>query len=338
MRVRTTAFFMSAAVLAAGTVVVPTAAPAPFARIVAFGASLSDSGNAFALKGGTNTPPDYLLDPLLVPSAPYARGGHHFSNGATWVEQFARSMGLAGSVRPAFLAPDPTATNYAVGAARAHEDGINVNLSTQVNAFLQQSGGVAPHDALYTIEMGGNDIRDALVAYPGGGSSLILHDAIISIAGNIQILYAAGARSFLVWRAPDVGKTPAIRRLDAINPGAAYLASQLSQGFNAGLDGAVAQLLGLPGIRIVRLDAYRLLNDLVADGAAFGLTNVRRPALRRTFRRSRARVPTSSCFGMAFIRPELCTQSSRWKWLPRWRSDRQVCEQGEAAVGPPPRR
>ena len=274
MRVRTTALFMSAAVLAAVTIAVPIAAPAPFGRIVAFGASLSDSGNAFALKGETNTPPDYMLDPLLVPSAPYARGGHHFSNGATWVEQFARSVGLAGSVRPAFLAADPTATNYAVGGARAHEDFINVNLSTQVQAYLQQTGGVASPDALYTIEMGGNDIRDALVAYPSGGSGPILHDAIVSIAVNIQTLYAAGARTFLVWRAPDVGMTPAIRRLNVISPGAAYLASQLTQGFNAGLDGVVAQLKGLPGIRIVKLDAFRLLNDLVAHPVDFGLTNV----------------------------------------------------------------
>ena len=102
MRVRKTAVFGAVAVLAFATATVRTAAQGPFASIVAFGASLSDSGNAFALRGGTNTPPDYLLDPLLVPSAPYARGGHHFSNGATWIEQFARSQGLAGSVRPAY--------------------------------------------------------------------------------------------------------------------------------------------------------------------------------------------------------------------------------------------
>jgi phospholipase/lecithinase/hemolysin len=48
----------------------------------------------------------------------------------------------------------------------------------------------------------------------------------------------------------------------------------LTQGFNAGLDGVVTQLSALPGIRIDRLDAYRLLNDIVADPAAFGLTDV----------------------------------------------------------------
>ena len=89
MKLRTTACLVAVTVLSVATVSVPGAAAAPFGRIVAFGTSLSDSGNAFALRGGANTPPDYLLDPLLVPNAPYARGGHHFSNGATWVEQLA---------------------------------------------------------------------------------------------------------------------------------------------------------------------------------------------------------------------------------------------------------
>ncbi len=162
-----------------------------------------------------------------------------------------------------------------MGAARAYEDGINLNLPAQVDAFLQQSGGVAPSDGLYIIEMGGNDIRDALVAFAGGGNGgPILQAANVSIANSIGALYVAGARNFLVWRAPNVALTPAIRTLDRVNPGAAQLATQLTQGFNAGLDGVVAQLSGLPGIGIVRLDAYRMLNDLVAHPAAFGLTDV----------------------------------------------------------------
>ena len=257
MRARKTALFAAAIVLGVATATTSPVAQARFGRIVVFGASLSDSGNAYALRGGTNTPPDYELDPLLVPSAPYARGGHHFSNGATWVEQFARSLGLAGSVRPAFLSSADNATNYAVGAARSYEDGLNVNLSAQVEAFLQQFGGVAPADALYTIEMGGNDIRDALLAFPTG-SGAILQAANISIANNIGALYAAGARTFIVWRAPNVGLTPAIRAFDRVRPGAVLLATGLTQGFNTGLDGVVTQLsTTLPGIRIVRLDAFR---------------------------------------------------------------------------------
>src|SRR3954469_12426707 len=116
MKARQTVVMCGIAVLAMAPAAVQTAPGTGFSRIVAFGTSLSDPGNAFALRGGTNTPPDYDMDPLLVPSAPYARGGHHFSNGATWVEQYARSTGLAVTVRPAFEG-EGGATNFAVGGA-----------------------------------------------------------------------------------------------------------------------------------------------------------------------------------------------------------------------------
>ena len=249
------------------------AAQSRFSGIVVFGTSLSDPGNAFALVGDQSTPPDFMLNPLLIPSAPYARGGHHFSNGATWVEQFARSVGLGDSVRAALATTDPAVTNYAVGAARAYNDGVNFNLTRQVDAFLQRSGGVASSNALYVIEMGGNDIRDAFQIYAtGGDGGPILPAALGSIAANIQHLYAAGAREFLVWVAPNVALTPAIRTL---GPAAGALATALTQAFNGGLAQVLGQLsLGLPGIGFARLDVYQIQNAIVADPAAFNLTSV----------------------------------------------------------------
>jgi phospholipase/lecithinase/hemolysin len=242
-----------------------------FDDIVVFGTSLSDSGNAFALRGRASTPPDYSLDPLLVPSAPYARGGHHFSNGATWIEQFARPLGLAGSVRPAFVGSSG-ATNFAVGAARARDDGVNFNLAHQVNAFLERSGGVVSPNALIVIEMGSNDVRDAFVVFASGGNGApILQAAVTSVAFNIQRLYAAGARQFLVWTVPNVALTPAIRSL---GPAAGALASQLTQLLNAGLAQALAQLSALPGIAFARLDAFQALIAINQNPSAFGLTNV----------------------------------------------------------------
>ena len=49
----------------------------------------------------------------------------------------------------------------------------------------------------------------------------------------------------------------------------------LSQLFTAGLSGVLTQLSALPGIGIARLDAYTLLNDIVADPQSYGLTNAR---------------------------------------------------------------
>ena len=243
--------------------------------IVVFGTSLSDSGNAHTLTGGTNAPPTYSVDAFLIPDRPYDRGGHHFSNGKTWIEQFALSQGLGGSVRPAFRADDPYATNYAVGAARAREDGKNLNLPAQVDAFLQQFDGTAPGDALYAIEMGSNDVRDALVVFANGGNgAVVIQSALNSMASNIALLHSRGARRFLVWNVPNVALTPAIRMLDAQIPGAAFLASQLTLAFNAGLGTVLGQLSALPGIEIRRLDVYQTLADIVADPEGFDLSNV----------------------------------------------------------------
>lgn len=256
------------------------AAAQAFDRIVVFGTSLSDPGNAFALRGGTSTPPDYGLDPFFIPDAPYTGGGgssHHFSNGPTWIEQFARPVGLTGSVRPAFKGSNAKATNYAVGGARAHEDGINFNLSAQVEAFRRDFGGVAPSNALYVIEMGGNDIRDALVRILVSGDphagDVIIAGALGSIGATIQELFTRGARKFLVWNAPNIGLTPAIGSLGGLP---VFIAGQVTEGFNSQLEAAVLVPLGgaLPGIEIVRLNVYQKLNDIVANPGAFDLTEV----------------------------------------------------------------
>jgi phospholipase/lecithinase/hemolysin len=245
-----------------------------FSRIVVFGTSLSDSGNAFALTGQASTPPYDSLDPFLVPDAPYAKGGHHLSNGATWVEQFARPLGLAGSVRPAFQSSNPNATNYAVGAARAREAGFN-DLSDQVSMFLSDFGGVAPSDALYVIEMGSNDVRDALVALGSGGDAgAIINAAIGAIGDSITALYAAGARNFIVANVPNLGLLPAVRILDGISPGSAAAAGLLSQSFNLALNTLLGFLSGLPDIEIAVLDIFQVVNALVATPEAFGLTEV----------------------------------------------------------------
>jgi phospholipase/lecithinase/hemolysin len=251
--------------------------PTAYSGIVVFGTSLSDSGNAFALRGGTNTPPDYQVDPLLIPGIPFARGGHHFSDGATWIEQLGRAMGLAASVRPAYRSEGAKATNYAVGSARAREAGETVDLGEQVAAFLADHAGVAPSDALYVIEMGSSDVRDAIVAYQTGGptaAQAILAQAIGSIAQNMQLLYQSGARHFLVWLPPNVALTPAIRQLAQANPAVAALATFLTTSFNSGLSSVLGGFSASTEMIITRFDAYSLLNAIAANPLSFGLTNV----------------------------------------------------------------
>ncbi|HZR70441.1 MAG TPA: SGNH/GDSL hydrolase family protein [Burkholderiales bacterium] len=264
----------------AGALALALAAPAlaqPAPRLVVFGDSLSDPGNAFALAGGTNTPPDYSVDFFLVPSQPYARGGHHFTNGDTWIELLARARGMNANAQPAFRSNAAGAANYAIGGARARDDGTATSLSRQVDAFLGDTGGGAPGGALYVIEVGGNDIRDIAQTR----DPTLAAAALGAIQANIARLHGAGARTFLVWNAPKVAATPAIRMADAALPGTAQAVDGVTLQYNAGLAQVLSGLeAALPGVRFVRYDVYAALAAIAASPAAFGLTNVTDPCIR----------------------------------------------------------
>lgn len=250
-------------------------APATFAhdssKLVFFGDSLSDPGNYFIRFGTTSHPPF-----VPIPDDPYAIGGHHFSNGATWAEQLARGLHHPASGKPALRAPG-VFTNYAVGRARARAAApvfSAYDLSTQVGLFLSDFGGHASSDDLYVVWIGANDLDDALNALaidPSGATSTgIIGAAITAVAGNIQALHAAGATAFLIPNVPNLAITPAVR---ALGPIAQFLATQLTDAYNGALDRTLSALEGRQ-IHFVRLDVNALLDDVLAAPQAFGLTNV----------------------------------------------------------------
>ena len=253
--------------------------PITFDRIVVFGASISDPGNAFALLGEAIEPPYQELDTFLLPDAPYATGGYHFSNGATWIEQYAKPRGLGNYVAAAFNEKNSHAMNYAVGGARARNDGFNFNLRDQVSAFLNDVGNVAPSHALYVIDIGANDVRDALVT----GDASILEDALKAIGANMAALYAAGAKQFLVLNVPDLGVLPALRIADDLcnhSCGAGFFGGVLSRIFNFNLEnGVLADIGSQPGVKIARLNLRQIVNDVMNNPAAFGLTETEAPCI-----------------------------------------------------------
>jgi phospholipase/lecithinase/hemolysin len=252
-------------------------------RVVAFGASLTDSGNAFVwlsepenrgCGASANVPPFDLLDDFLAPDGPYATGGHHYSNGATWVEGLGRSLALAGNARPALQNTGIEASNYAVGGARAVADyRCRFNLPAQIGVYVDDFAQTSAR-TLVAIEIGGNDVRDALVAAAGGQSPApYIQSALGSLAGSITRLYFHGARKFLVLNVPDIGKSPAVRMLDQVYPGIAEFAGVLASAYNDGLLGVVQALGALPGIDVRILDIHATLNDVVAHPGTHGFVN-----------------------------------------------------------------
>ena len=262
--------------------IAPVYAASPYSGIYVFGDSLSDPGNVFVVTGEHSVRP-FSAD--NIPDAPYARGGHHFSNGKTWIEQLSAGLKLKGGTGPALRTS--AFTNYAFGAARARMTGV-MDLSSQVGLLMSHTQGNIPVDALYSVFVGGNDVRDATtvffdVFFDTGdpvaaqlAAEAVVGEAVQSIADNIMLLAGSGASDFLVPNVPDIGVTPAVQ---ALGPQAVAVATGLSAGFNAALEAALVNLETGFGIRITRLNVFKLINDAVADPDIAGLVNVTEPCI-----------------------------------------------------------
>ena len=260
-----------------------------FSGIHAFGTSLSDEGNAFIACGEQSLPPYDNLTSFLNAApgnSPYARGGHHFSNGSTWVEALAKSLGVANSALP--VLQNPVGTNYAQAGTTAIPGGplgplpCRVSFGTQILAAIERGG--IPGDALVAVEIGSNDVINALGSFlfllrqgdPNAMEKAVaaLEYAAYLTAEGINSLIDSGASTVLWATVPDIGLTPAIALLDEQLGGSGlvkFTATQFATIFNTevaanqDIQSAIAD-----GI-IVEFDLFTIFQGLVTSGPDNGL-------------------------------------------------------------------
>jgi len=253
-------------VVAASLAACSHAASAGFAGLYVFGDSLSDSGN-IALAIGAD-PAQVITGNTYIPSQPYASG--QFTNGNVWVRDLATLMGLTPFGAPSLAGGG----DFAFGGARVATDaaGLPPSVSAQVGQFLAHTGGVAPSNALYVIDGGGNDARDVLDAIAGGAdpaTAIPAAAAVYAIATGslIDELQAAGAHRIVVWDVPDIGKVPSVT---ALGSGASFLGTALASAMNSALVARLA--IETPGVSL--FDMFGLQDAVISNPGAFGLVNV----------------------------------------------------------------
>jgi len=261
----------------AATIILVLAAPQPanadfrrferdFSALYVFGDSLSDSGNTYALRGEITTAPW-----APIPELPY--DSRRFSNGKTWVEILAKELGNYRGGLPAYRSR--WFGNYAVAGARMPgTNDLKPTFGDQVGDYLSNVGGAADPNALYVVQFGGNDIRDALeTGLAGGDPNAVLREALGALVQNIGLLRQAGAQKFLIANPPNLGRVPVIVAIGAQAP-----AEQLSIGYNVGLDGLLAQLAA-SGLQIYRLDLFSFLDAAIAMPLGLGFSDAMTPCL-----------------------------------------------------------
>lgn len=227
------------------------AADSPYSQTIFFGDSLTDSGH---------------FRPALVqiggPSA--AILGRFTTNpGLVWSEYLAEYYGTGAA------SANQGGTNYAVGGARVGTNtsgalGAIPSMTTQLNTYLSATGGRADPNALYTVWGGANDLF-AVVA--GANPTTTIGGAVTAQVGIIGQLQNAGARYILVPTVPDLGVTPSFR---AQGPTNAAAGTQLATTYNTALFGAI----NTAGLRVIPLDTFTLLREIVASPAEYGFGNV----------------------------------------------------------------
>jgi MYXO-CTERM domain-containing protein len=246
--------------LLASVVILSCAAPAlaagPFSAVYSFGDSLSDVGNVYLATGG------------LLPAAPYDAG--QFSNGPVWNQVLAARLGL-GPLTPSVIGGN----GYAWGNATTGYAGtLNPTFPSflqQVDLFSLDHGFVAPSNALYTLSIGSNDLRN-IIATATTLPEVVANaqGAAAAIATGVATLASEGVTDLVWFGIPDLGRTPEAL---AQGPGVSYVASLLSYYFNLLVLQDLSPLIA-SGLTVYDLNTFALLDAAVANPAAFGFSNV----------------------------------------------------------------
>ena len=244
----------AASLLAASALAAATPAQAQrIDNIVAFGDSYADDGNAFQLAG---------IDPLTTQI--YTTG--RFSGGTNYIDTLADLLGAS-------------IENFAIGGAKTdntNTSGPLPGFQFEVNAFL--AGGLVPafpagdglfdEDDLLAISIGGNDARQ----YQQLGGTLVGAPAAATVAAanatfGLDALVGAGAQN-ISFLAGDTGRLPEI----AANPAGAAIRSSFSSTFNTAMQSTLAGYAA-DGVIVHYLDLNLMLDNVIANPAAYGITN-----------------------------------------------------------------
>ncbi|MGF1777792.1 SGNH/GDSL hydrolase family protein [Vibrio nomapromontoriensis] len=185
-------------------------------EVVVFGDSLSDVGN---------------LHLMNFPGGP-AEGqtyGPRFSNGPLIAEYVAsKVLDIDVDQQPLLpslhLVSNITGNNFAVAGAKSLDDDgspltPDINLPTQINAYLQHTQSSADKDALYFMSIGGNDVRSArdLITSKDGNQPFFsrklsaytyTYNSAVSASNSLELLLKSGAKDIVVLGVPNISMTP----------------------------------------------------------------------------------------------------------------------------------
>ena len=237
---------LSQAILAVTLAGISSAHASDYSSVTFFGDSLTDGG-------------------YFKPVLDKAESGQFTTNpDNTWATSFAEQLGLSSTANTIF--DKKSGNNYAIGGARTgidvEREGIPVDsVKTQLDNYLTTHR--VDSKGLYTVWTGANDLF--AVVDDLGNASNIISSAVGDEVEIIKKLHHNGANYIVVPNIPDVGLTP-----NFVNTPFASYGTSLSDQYNNGLYSGIKQT----GANVIPLDTFNLLQQVAANPAVYGFSNM----------------------------------------------------------------
>lgn len=211
--------------------------------------------------------------------APLYFGGR-FSNGRVWVELLAQQLNLTNNfwysnnpaIHLSYTNLSASSTNWSYSSNDfSYFDHNSSNLVTEVSSFI------APPDAsnsLFIIWVNDADLYDAIWVHKDGTDiTKWTNDINLSMSNQFKAItnlyYAKGVRTLLMPNAVDMSRIPFFDSYAQTN----FIHQECTNyniAFNAMLSNA---MVSCSGLTIYEPDFFSLLNNILANPAAYGVTN-----------------------------------------------------------------
>jgi phospholipase/lecithinase/hemolysin len=225
-----------------------------FEALIIFGDSLSDTGNLAS----------------VTTNFPYPFYQNRISNGPVIVDFLASELDFE-AIASKHTSRSNGGNNFAIAGGNVVGNDVE-DLSSQVSAYLQRNQNKANEKALFFVMMGGNDLRDIRSTNSLAAASIRINEVRDQMISQLNLLYEAGARVFLVANVANVGRIPETRSRVPGDPNISERAEQYVRLYNQRLSAALADFSSRPEVAISEFDLFSELESLLANSVALGFT------------------------------------------------------------------
>lgn len=225
-----------------------------FEELVIFGDSLSDTGNLAS----------------VTTDFPFPFYQNRISNGPVIVDFLASELGTDAIASEHTSNPNG-GNNFAIAGGNVVGDDVE-DLTSQVSAYLQRNQQVANEQALFFVMIGGNDLRDIRSISSSTAASVRINEVRDQLLSELNRLYDAGARVFLVANVANIGRIPETLSRMQDDPNITARAEQYVRLYNQRLSAALSDFSDKPNVSIGEFNLFAELEALLATSVAFGFT------------------------------------------------------------------